>query len=429
MVKTRLASPATASPSGPLHRNEYGQAIEVTMSYRILSLDGGGTWALIQIKALIALYDKGPDTRGQDVLNDFDLAAANSGGSIVLGALIENLTLGEILAFFLDEAQRKSVFSKTESLGDRILHDLSGLGPKYSAENKLPALERVLPSRGILPLKTAAAHLLRPRSGEPLVALIVSFDYDRNRATFFRSTKSNNSAWGQSALSEVTLAQAIHASTNAPVNYFDEPAAFPHDNPSRYWDGAITGYNNPILAAVTEAITRNVAPKEIVALSLGTASVALPWPKLGQGSSKFLQPKSDQSFVHDLQKLATSILDDPPNVANFHAHVLTGGQLTPSSNPADSRIIRMSPLISPVPDAAGNWSAPPPMTPDQFGYLAKLDMDAVEQPQVDAIVNYADLWLRDVAPNQPIRMDGDTLTPEVGHAKFSAARNAWSALS
>ena len=31
--------------------------------YRILSLDGGGSWALIQVKALIELY--GLDTPGQ----------------------------------------------------------------------------------------------------------------------------------------------------------------------------------------------------------------------------------------------------------------------------------------------------------------------------------------------------------------------------
>lgn len=395
------------------------------MSYRILSLDGGGTWALIQIKALIALYENGPDTPGHEVLNDFDLAAANSGGSIVLGALIENLTLGETLAFFMEEARRKSVFSKTDSIGDRLLQDTLHIGPKYSAKKKLPALLDVLPKHGPLPLPQAVANLRRPRSNQPLVALIVAFDYDRNRSTFFRSAIPDNPAWGQSDVSHSTLAEAIHASSNAPVNYFDEPATFPHDNAFRYWDGAITGYNNPILAAVTEAITWGVAPKDIVALSLGTASLARPWPKLSEPPSVFLQPKSDQSFKNDLQKLATSILDDPPNVANFHAHVLTGGQLTPGSNPPDSRIIRMSPLISPVKDKNDNWSAPPPMTDQQFVDLANLDMDAVEQLQAESIFQYADLWLRDVAPNQPIRMDGDTLTPEIGHPTFSAALDSW----
>ena len=44
--------------------------------YRILSLDGGGTWSLIQVKALIALYSK--DTSGHAVLRAFDLVAADS---------------------------------------------------------------------------------------------------------------------------------------------------------------------------------------------------------------------------------------------------------------------------------------------------------------------------------------------------------------
>jgi hypothetical protein len=41
------------------------------MVYRILSLDGGGTWSLIQVKALIALYSK--DTSGHAVLRDLTL--------------------------------------------------------------------------------------------------------------------------------------------------------------------------------------------------------------------------------------------------------------------------------------------------------------------------------------------------------------------
>jgi patatin-like phospholipase/acyl hydrolase len=71
------------------------------MTYRILALDGGGAWALIQVEALIALY--GEATRGHDVLSRFDMAAANSGGSLVLGGLVENLTLGDIRTLFLDE--------------------------------------------------------------------------------------------------------------------------------------------------------------------------------------------------------------------------------------------------------------------------------------------------------------------------------------
>ena len=393
------------------------------MNYRILALDGGGTWALIQLKALIALYSEA--TNGRKVLADFDLVAANSGGSIVLGGLVEDLTLGEILAFFQDQTKRESVFSPTHSFGDQVLHDLTGLGPKYSAENKLPALQSVFPTTGRLPLDRAVAGVRR--SNIDVHLLIVGFDYDRNRAKFFRSVAASGPAWGTGDATDVALAEAIHASTNAPVNYFDAPAAFP-DHPGRYWDGAIAGCNNPVLTAVTEAIVVGQDPLNLVVLSIGTASVALPWPQPGQPSSPYVQQIDDPGFVTDLHKLATSILDDPPDIATFLAHVMTGSGAGLNLPSVKSRIVRLNPLISPVKSAGGTWSPPGSMSAAQFTYLAKIDMDAVEQAQVDAISRYADLWVQNQAPNQPIRMNGDTLNPELGQILFQDAVAAWNAI-
>lgn len=75
------------------------------------------------------------------------------------------------------------------------------------------------------------------------------------------------------------------------------------------------------------------------------------------------------------------------------------------------------------------WSAPGSMTPSEFMYLAGLDLDAIEEKEVQAINSYADLWLKGVAPNQPIRMDGTTLKPELGQASFKDAVAAWESLS
>lgn len=76
-------------------------------SFRILSLDGGGTWALIQAKVLMDVY--GADWSGHEILKDFDLVAANSGGSIVAAGLIADMTPAEILRLFMVEASRKTI--------------------------------------------------------------------------------------------------------------------------------------------------------------------------------------------------------------------------------------------------------------------------------------------------------------------------------
>jgi hypothetical protein len=245
--------------------------------------------------------------------------------SLVLGGLIEDITLGDLLALFQDQARRSSIFSPTNSLGDRVLQELTGIGPKYSADNKLTAIQRLMPRRGNVPLPQAAAGIRRSGFAADIHLLITSFDYDRNRACFFRSAQASGQHWGVGETAGVTLAEALHASCNAPINYFDAPAMFP-DGPGRYWDGAITGCNNPIVAAVTEAIVMGQAPGDIVALSLGSATVALPWPTPADPSdSPYVRAIDQPGLAGDLRKLATAVLDDPPDIASFLAHVMTGG--------------------------------------------------------------------------------------------------------
>ena len=214
------------------------------------------------------------------------------------------------------------------------------------------------------------------------------------------------------------------------MNYFDAPASFPGKD-GRYWDGAISGCNNPVLAAVTEAIVLGEAPDELAVLSIGTATVALPWPAPGEPTSPYLRVLVTPGIKNDLEKLATSILDDPPDIASFLAHVMTSGGAGLNLPDADSRVVRVNPLISPVKKSVNGqlaWAAPGSMNETQFQYLANLGMDAVEQVQVDAISEYAELWLKDQAPNQPIRMNGDTLQLELGQSSFTAAKAAWTAI-
>jgi hypothetical protein len=392
------------------------------MPFRILTLDGGGAWALIEVKTLIHMY--GPSATGHDVLRQFDMVGANSGGSIVLGGLVENVTLATLLGYFQDQANRQKIFSPSKSWGDEALRAIAHIGPKYSAANKLPALESLMPNTGNTPL----AQLANIPGGNGNVHLfIVGFDYDYNRATLFRSVEPPPPCLGVINSGNITLAEAIHASTNAPINYFDAPATFP-EHPERYWDGGISGFNNPVLAAVAEAIALGQAPDNIAALSLGTGAVRLPPAAQSDPSSAFTAAWTASSLLTDLKKLAASILDDPPDSATFLAHLATrAGRAIP--RPAVSRVVRMNPLIAPITAADGSYRAPGNMTPARFQYLCNIDMDAIQPQEITAIESYADLWLNDAAANQPIHWDGKNPASIFGPQTFSQARDAWDAIS
>ncbi len=89
--------------------------------------------------------------------------------------------------------------------------------------------------------------------------------------------------------------------------------------------------------------------------------------------------------------------------------------------------MRFNPLITPV-AADGGWTTPPGWTAAQFDYICGLGMDAVEPGDVAYIDNWCQLWLGNHAPNQPIRMNGETLMPELGYGRYSEALSAWQSL-
>lgn len=392
--------------------------------FRILSLDGGGSWALIEVMALQAIYSE--NTTGHDVLKDFDLVAANSGGSIVLGGLIENLSLQSLTTYFLDQTKRKSIFSSVgfgEEL-ENIVYRTIGIAPKYSTGGKLTALQQLLPHFGATKMAALPGHVAQSVGRSPHF-VIFGFDYDRRRATFFRSNMKSAAGSVGTPLNP-TLADAINASSTAPVRYFDAPAEIA---PSRYWDGAIGGYNNPVLGAVVEALANGAKPQDIQALALGTGSVRLPiLPAGAVNDSGVMQVPQQSNPKNDLQELAGSILDDPPDAATFIAHVALGQPIPDANHPGSvsGSIVRMSPMVQPVQRPDKSWGQPIGYpTAKEFLDIANLDMDAVEQADVLKIQNLAVQWMADRVTNQAIRSDSESFHCEIGHETFSAALKAW----
>ncbi len=427
--------------------------------YRILSLDGGGSWALLQVLALREIY--GSEKRGRDVLADFDLVAANSGGSLTLGGLLTDKTLDEILAFYLDEHKRRMVFSELpfelddgrkplRTIWNRFMQRVASVGAKYRTEAKLDGLRKLLEPVSDRTLGDLHAEISKSHGRSPHF-VIVGFDYDRKRAKFFRSNAaslagSGGQSWlgatflddmkGKSKPREATLAEAVHASSNAPVTFFMTPAVIDND---RYWDGAIGGYNNPVLAAVTEAIANRSrgAMDAIHVLSLGTGTVSLPQKDSGRASDPRLHASERQepTLFGDLKQLAMSILDDPPDSATFTAHVLLGQPLPdltampPVPPPVAGTVVRMSPVIRPVRSSPRDtWVLPPGLDIDDFLAIQKLELDAIGKDDVRRLVTAGKLWIEGKLKNQAIR-ENRHYECQIGHDTFASAVSAWRTLS
>jgi uncharacterized protein len=335
------------------------------MSYRILSLDGG-VWPFIQMRTLISLY--GANALGHTVLKAFDLVAANTGGSLVLAGLVENMALGDLLALVRDEQQRTAISPDTPNSGDAML--------------------RLLPNSGRQTLQQAASSIIGP-ARRPVHLLVIGFDRDHKRVQFFRSRPAGGPEWGAGAPADMTLAAVVQASMYAPIDSFEAPAETSL-SPDHFWDSGITHCNNPLLAAVVEAITLDVSPGTIRALSLGTAT-----------------------------------LNDPLDVATVVAHAVTGGT-DGITGPAVSRIVRFNPLIGP--DAVGGRIVPPGWTLTRFQRLCGLSIDTLTPGDQADIDDWCRLWLGDHVPNQPIRMNGETFGAELGYSLYSEALRAWRSL-
>lgn len=432
------------------------------MAYKILSLDGGGSWALIQARVLKDIYG---DISGHEVLHQFDLVIANSGGSLVLASLCNNMLLSEIISVFEDENKRKQVFSKLsfwEKLKWRNIASLTNvLGPKYSTERKLSGLKNVLNKYDSLVIQKKAAKPILDTYMNDLPAiigkndlqiLVAGYDYLRQRAVFFRSNPaSKTDGFGNGKFYQVSLGEAIHSSSNAPINYFDSPAAITTSllggddkRKTWFWDGAVSGFNNPVLAGFIEARTNNpnlpLSDFKILSLGTGTGGEALIGdyenstnPVIASiynknKNNKLAITDNRSSFFADIKKMSTSILGDPPDSATF----ITYAMIDPSlSNKAC--VVRINPCLKPILNQANQlYEAPDiykndPNGEADFIAIMDLDMDAVKNDEVDLIKRLCDKFIVNGSglclPNQLIR--GDSKGVHLGYDTYKAAKEKW----
>jgi hypothetical protein len=331
----------------------------------------------------------------------------------------------------LQQPSRETIFVAFDALAvieNEVSRHLTG-GPRYYADKKLKGLETLLPRAGGMTLAQARQNVIATAGRCPHL-LITSFDYDRLRSIYFRSddkSVTNNS--GQ--IEPTTLAEAVHGSSNAPIKYFDEPAQVPTSTGKRRcWDGGVAACNNPVLAGISEFIANRYnapANSDIIAdmevLSIGTAAVRRPMQD-GTIPVGLATETDSPTLMANVGRMATAILDDPPDAATFTVFTMLGGFQLPA---AGCPIVRMNPMIQPILQGS-TWVRPPGLDVvdgfDPFVALVNLDMDAVQQYQVALIVQLTDAWIKGDVLNQPIRA-ADDLQSQLGQATFPNAKQAW----
>ena len=175
-------------------------------------------------------------------------------------------------------------------------------------------------------------------------------------------------------------------------------------------------------------MANGVKAHEIWALSIGTGTLFLPLDLEGTRNEELVQRPRHQRAIADLSQLAGAIVDDPPDIASFHAHVALGGELRPvvSGKPITSRVVRLNPLIQPI-GHAGGWQVQQGLTLDEFKALRIMPMDAIEDERVRLIFKFGQSWLDGHVLNQPVRVDRDTMDCEIGYRSFEDGVSAWRA--
>jgi len=244
------------------------------MSFRVLSIDGGGIRGIIPALILAELEQRA----GRPVAKMFDLVAGTSTGGILAVGLTMPGTKRKPKYSALD------LVALYEEEGDDIFHrskwhQIRAVG--NLAEEKYPSegIERVLADRfGKAWLSDVLTHVL-----------VTAYDIELRQPHFFKSDRARKKSERDFLLADVARA------TSAAPTYF-EPVQIrsrADDDPVALVDGGVFA-NNPSACALVEAMcTYGAELSDMTFLSLGTGELTRPImyeEAKGWGLAKWAQP-------------------------------------------------------------------------------------------------------------------------------------------
>lgn len=210
----------------------------------ILSLDGGGIRGILTIQLLKKLEEM-TELPCHEL---FDMVAGTSTGGIITGLMATGHTAAEIEKLYIELVNE--VFEKRSALSNRFINP-----PQFTKKKYRENLKRLL---GNITLEEAN------RKTETDL-LITAKDITASEETFFTCFNSNGEYKG--TYKSVLLRAVMEATMSAPTYFYPL---------ERFLDGGTTTYNNPVTAAVMEALCYDGKEKyshdKITVFSFGTGT-------------------------------------------------------------------------------------------------------------------------------------------------------------
>ena len=276
------------------------------MTFKILSLDGGGIRGVISARILMKVEKQIREQKNQSLAEYFDLIAGTSTGSILAAGIALGYTASELLDIYRQEGERifrRRSFPSTwlkEILPEKIKKDFPRVQPyeieesKYSHEGLVETLKGQEkfknPDGSYIKLKEVGQNNSTGDKPKPIL-LIPAYDVTYGNTTYFCNDAPESASWHN----DMPVWQICVSSASAPtffpiykLEWTDKRA-----NPPAPWefphvDGGVTA-NNPSFCAIDKALSLDISLNDISLLSIGTGKTGEPLKFKADGNLGLIQ--------------------------------------------------------------------------------------------------------------------------------------------
>ncbi|HBQ99198.1 patatin-like phospholipase family protein [Roseofilum sp. Belize Diploria] len=273
------------------------------MTFKILSLDGGGIRGVLSARLLEEVETAIKETKGQELHEYFDLVTGTSTGSILTAAIACQMNAQEMIDVYLEDGKNIFLDSVRKQRKWRMFSQAMGSNRLYPHEQGEQGLTKILQKK-----------LIHPELGSPKISQIVkpyilipAYDVYSRNTTWFANNPADSGAW----YDNIDLWKICTASASAPT--FFPPYELPYNDEESlpHIDGGVSA-NNPTLIAIAHALLiekqNGLQLKDIAVLSIGTGDTTCPysyeeikkWGLLGWAKhlpDMFLNPGAQNSEV------------------------------------------------------------------------------------------------------------------------------------